>query len=159
MMIEDHIKEHWESIGYKHGESHWASWGDNWMIDLEIDTIGKHIRHGDRAPDVGCANWFSAFRQAELHELAPITGVDFSSNMVAAAQATKQQKGFGDNIDFSEGDIRSLQFPNKTFDLVYTTRTLINLPSWLQQMQGIAECVRVVRPNGTVVLSKGFVSP
>jgi len=159
MMIEDHIKEHWETSGQKHGESHWASWGDNWMIDLEIDTIGKHIKQGDRVLDVGCANGYSTFRQAESHELASITGVDFASSMVASAQTTKQRKGFGDNINFSEGDVRSLQFPNNTFDLVYTTRTLINLPSWPQQMQGIAECVRVVKPNGTVVLSEGFWEP
>ena len=158
-MIEDHIKKHWESSGHKHGESHWASWGDNWMIDLEIDTIGKHIKHGDRVLDVGCANGYSTFRQAELHKLASITGVDFASSMVAAAQTTKQHKGFGDNINFCEGDVRSLQFPNNTFDLVYTTRTLINLPSWPQQIQGIAECVRVVKPNGTVVLSEGFWEP
>jgi ubiquinone/menaquinone biosynthesis C-methylase UbiE len=158
-MIEDHIKEYWELSGLKYGESHWASWGDNWMIDLEINTIGKHIKHGDSVLDVGCANGYSTFRQAESHELASITGVDFASSMVAAAQKTKQQKGLGDNINFIEGDVRSLQFPSNTFDLVYTTRTLINLPSWPQQMQGIAECVRVVKPTGTVVLSEAFWEP
>ena len=158
-MRTDHIKEHWESSGQTHGESHWASWGDNWMIDLEIDTIGKHIKDGDRVLDVGCANGYATFRQAQSHKLASITGVDFAASMVAAAQTTKQQKGFGDDISFSEGDIRSLQFPNDTFDLVYTTRALINLPTWPQQMQGIAECVRVARPNGTVVLSEGFWEP
>jgi ubiquinone/menaquinone biosynthesis C-methylase UbiE len=158
-MSRDHIKEHWESSGHKHVESHWASWGDNWMIDLEIDTIGKHIKDCDRVLDVGYANGYSTFRHAASHELASITGVDFAVRMVTAAQITKHQKGFGDNINFTESDVRSLQFSNNKFDLVYTTRTLINLPTWPQQMQGIAEYVRVVKPNGSVVLSEGFWEP
>lgn len=158
-MTKDHIKDYWESQGQTHGESHWASWGDNWMIDLEIDTIVKHIKDGDRALDIGCANGYATFRQAESHKLASITGVDFAANMVAAAQKTKQQKGLGDDVSFMEGDVRSLQFPDNTFDVAYTTRVLINLPTWEQQMQGIAECIRVVKPGGTIVLSEGFWEP
>jgi len=158
-MSKDHIKEYWESQGQKHGESHWASWGDNWMIDLEIDTIGKYINDGDRVLDIGCANGYATFRQAESHKVASITGVDFAANMVAAAQKTKRQKGYGDEISFSEGDVRSLQFPDNTFDVAYTTRVLINLPTWEQQIQGAAECIRVVKPNGTIVLSEGFWEP
>jgi ubiquinone/menaquinone biosynthesis C-methylase UbiE len=158
-MGEDHIKEYWESQGKTHGESHWASWGDNWMIDLEIDTIGRHIKDGDRVLDIGCANGYATFKQAELHKLASITGVDYSSNMIAAAISSKQQRGLGDKVNFMEGDVRSLQFPDNSFDVAYTTRVLINLPTWEQQMKGIAECIRVVKPNGTIVLSEGFWEP
>jgi len=158
-MTKDHIKDYWESQGQTHGESHWASWGDNWMIDLEIDTIGKHIKDGDRVLDIGCANGYATFRQAESHKLAAITGVDFAANMVVAAQKTRQQKGMGDGINFMEGDVRALQFPDNTFDVAYTTRVLINLPTWEQQMQGIEECIRVVKPGGTIVLSEGFWEP
>ena len=93
------------------------------------------------------------------HKLASITGVDFAGNMVIAAQKTKKQKGLSDGISFSEGDVRFLQFPDNTFDVAYTTRVLINLPTWEQQMQGIAECIRVVKPNGVIVLSEGFWEP
>jgi len=158
-MTKDHIKDYWESQGQTHGESHWASWGDNWMIDLEIDTIGKHIKDGDRVLDIGCANGYATFRQAESHKLAAITGVDFAANMVVAAQKTRQQKGMGDEVSFMEGDVRALQFPDNTFDVAYTTRVLINLPTWEQQMQGIEECIRVVKPGGTIVLSEGFWEP
>jgi ubiquinone/menaquinone biosynthesis C-methylase UbiE len=158
-MSKDLIKDHWESSGQAHGESHWASWGDNWMIDLEIDIIGKHIKDGDHVLDIGCANGHATFRQAQSRKLASITGVDFATSMVAAAVKAKQKKGFGDDISFSDGDVRSLKFPNDYFDVVYTTRTLINLPTWPQQMQGIAECVRVVKPNGTIVLSEAFWEP
>lgn len=158
-MTKDHIKEYWELQGQVYGESHWASWGDNWMIELEIDVIGKHLKDGDRVLDIGCANGYASFRQAKSHKLASITGVDFAANMVAAAQKAKRQKKLGDDINFMEGDIRSLQFPDNSFDAAYTTRVLINLPTWEQQMQGIAECIRVVKPNGIVVLTEGFWEP
>lgn len=158
-MNKDHIREYWESQGKTHGESHWASWGDNWMIDLEIDAIGKHIKDGDAVLDIGCANGYATFRQAESHKLKSITGIDFAANMVAAAQTAKQKKGLGSEVTFIEGDVRSLQFPDNAFDVAYTTRVLINLPTWEQQMQGIAECIRVVKPNGTIVLSEGFWEP
>ena len=159
-MTKDYIKEYWESQGQVYGESHWASWGDNWMIDLEIDVIGKRIKDGDRVLDIGCANGYATFRQAESHKLASINGVDFASKMVMAAQKTKQQKDLGDGINFMVGDVRSFyQLPDNTFDVAYTTRVLINLPTWEQQMQGIVECIRVVKPNGTIVLTEGFWEP
>jgi ubiquinone/menaquinone biosynthesis C-methylase UbiE len=158
-MSNDYIREYWESQGQKHGESHWASWGDNWMIDLEIDTIGKYIKDGDHVLDIGCANGYSTFRQASMHKLTSITGVDFASNMVAAAQLTKEKRSLGEDICFMEGDVRSLHFLDDTFDVAYTTRVLINLPTWEQQLLGIAECIRVVKPNGTIILSEGFWEP
>jgi ubiquinone/menaquinone biosynthesis C-methylase UbiE len=158
-MSDDFIKEYWEAQGQLYGESHWASWGDNWMIELEIAAIGKHIKDGDCVLDIGSANGHATFRQAESHKLTSIYGVDFATNMVLAAQKTKQQKNLGDDIDFMEGDVRFLQFPDNTFDVAYTTRVLINLTTWEQQIQGIAECIRVVKPNGTIILSEGFWEP
>jgi len=158
-MSENFIKEYWEKQGEVHGGCHWASWGDNWMIDLEIDTIGNHIKDGDRVLDIGCANGYATFKQAKSHKLTTITGVDFAANMVQAAQQAKLEKGLGEDINFMEGDVISLQFPDNSFDVAYTTRVLINLPTWELQMQGIAECVRVVKPNGTIVLSEGFWEP
>ena len=75
------------------------------------------------------------------------------------AQSTKQKNGLDDSFVFQEGDVRSLQFPDSTFDVAYTTRVLINLPSWEQQLKGIAECIRVVKPNGTIILSEAFWEP
>jgi ubiquinone/menaquinone biosynthesis C-methylase UbiE len=158
-MNKDHIKEYWESQGRAHDGSHWASWGDNWMIELEIDTIGKYIKDGDKVLDVGCANGYSTFRQAKLHKLASITGVDFATNMVLAAQKNHYNNELSDNVNYIEGDVRSLQFQDNTFDVAYTTRVLINLPTWEQQIQGITECIRVVKPNGIIMLLEGFWEP
>lgn len=158
-MSQDHIKQYWETQGQTHGESHWASWGDNWMIDLEIATIGKYINDGDAVLDIGCANGYSAFRQAQNHKLASITGVDFASAMIVAAQQAQSKHKLDAKAEFLEGDVRALPFPDAKFDVAYTSRVLINLPTWEQQVQGIKECIRVVKPGGVVVLSEGFWEP
>jgi SAM-dependent methyltransferase len=158
-MSEDHIRKYWESQGATHGESHWASWGDNWAIDLEIETIGKHLKDGDDVLDVGCANGFGALQQWKSHRLGSLTGVDFAASMIAAANAAKVRENYGESVRFTAGDVRALGFPDNTFDVTYTTRVLINLPTWVEQKQGITECLRVTKPGGTVVLSEGFWEP
>lgn len=154
----DHILEFWNQQASTHGGSHAASWGDRWAIDLEIETIGRFIESGDAVLDVGCANGYSAFHQLQKRP-ASLIGIDFSENMVAEANKVLDQRRDGADVKFETGDVRSLAFANETFDVVYTTRVLINLPTWKEQMQGIDECLRVCKSGGTVVLSEAFWEP
>jgi len=157
--VSDFIHSFWEGQAAKHGTSHVASWGDNWAIALEIDTIAKHLKEGDRVLDVGCANGYSAFAQLERHKLKQLVGVDFSAQMIAAAREAKAARKHGDEVVFDEGDVRKLAFADGAFDAVYTSRVLINLPNWEQQLIGIRECLRVARRGGRVILSEAFWEP
>jgi ubiquinone/menaquinone biosynthesis C-methylase UbiE len=157
--MSDFIHKFWEDQAAKHGVSHAASWGDNWAIALEIDTVARHLKDGDTVLDVGCANGYSAFEQLGRHRLKKLVGVDFSAQMIAAARQAHAERGAGAHVEFREGDIRGLDFPDASFDVVYTTRVLINLPNWEQQLAGIRECLRVTRPGGTVILSEAFWEP
>jgi len=156
---ENHIKDYWNSQGKEHGSSHWASWGDNWMLDLEIETIGAHISDGDNVLDVGCANGYSTFHQYEDNSLDSITGIDYSKNMIDAALLIKKNRKYSDNIKFHVGDIRKLDFEDGIFDVTYTTRVIINLNSWEEQKKAINECLRVTKPGGKVIFSEGFWEP
>ncbi|HWR02660.1 MAG TPA: methyltransferase domain-containing protein [Humidesulfovibrio sp.] len=159
MVFKDHIKEYWQSQGQTHENSHWASWGDNWMIDLEIENISNHINEGDHVLDIGCANGHGTIRQTQLKRVGSITGVDFAESMITAAKSAAHAQKLTDTVTFLEGDVRQLEFPDATFDLAYTTRVLINLPSWEQQLLGISECLRVVKPGGAVIFSESFWEP
>lgn len=157
--MKDFIREYWEGQARKHGAAHEASWGDNFAIALEIDTIAGHLKDGDEVLDVGCANGYSAFKQLERHKLKRLVGIDFAPSMVEAARSEQAGRRLDEQVEFREGDVRSLEFTDATFDVVYTTRVLINLPSWEQQVQGIGECLRVARPGGCVILSEAFWEP
>jgi ubiquinone/menaquinone biosynthesis C-methylase UbiE len=157
--MNDFIRNFWEGQARRHGASHEASWGDAHAIALEIDTISAHLTDGASVLDVGCANGFAAFRQLERHRLKRLVGVDFAPAMIAAARQEAAARGLDGRVEFLEGDVRKLPFPDASFDVVYTTRVLINLPSWDEQMTGIDECLRVARRGGKVILSEAFWEP
>jgi len=157
-MVSDFIKDHWEKQASEYGDSHQASWADHFAIELEIETIGQYISEGDDVLDVGCANGYSTCRHLEK-KVKSITGVDSSESMIAAANKRKSNMGREDKVRFEVGDIRSLQFNDRSFDVVYTTRVLINLPTWDEQVKGISELLRVCRNRGVVILSEAFWEP
>jgi ubiquinone/menaquinone biosynthesis C-methylase UbiE len=156
--MKDFIKETWDKQAETFKESHWASWGDIYAINLEIENISNYIKDGDKVLDIGCANGYSAFEQSKMHDIE-VHGVDFSEKMIEAAIAIKNRSFNDSKIDFKVGDIRKIDCASETFDVVYTTRVLINLPSWEEQIQGISECLRVTKKGGTVVLSEAFWEP
>jgi ubiquinone/menaquinone biosynthesis C-methylase UbiE len=155
----DFIRDYWEGQGSKHGASHEASWGDNYAIALEVDTIAAHLADGNTVLDVGCANGYSAFQQLERRHLARLVGVDYSAAMISAARQAATSRALDGRVEFREGDVRKLALPDASFDVVYTTRVLINLPNWEEQKTGIAECLRVARPGGKVIFLEAFWEP
>ncbi len=156
--MNNHILEFWNSQADKHGTSHAASWGDNYAIDLEIETIGKYIKQDDDVLDVGCANGYAALHHLDKN-IHFVTGVDFSEAMIREAHKNVERYGFPKNVSFEVGDVRNLQFKDNAFDVVYTTRTLINLPTWDEQKKGISECIRVCKIGGTIIVSEAFWEP
>jgi len=158
-MTDDFILDFWESQARQFGTAADASWGDQFAVDLEVDAISKELKDDDRVLDVGCANAHATLRQCRTHRLKSMVGIDFSPAMIAAAKSAHALSGLQGSLEFREGDVRSLPFESATFDVVYTTRVLINLPTWKSQLEGIEECLRVVRPGGKVILSEAFWEP
>jgi ubiquinone/menaquinone biosynthesis C-methylase UbiE len=156
-MENNFIKEFWNNQADSFKSDHAASWGDNFAIELEIENIAKHIKKGSNVLDVGCANGYSTLRQLSTNP-KHITGIDFSEPMIKYANEQKEKLKIK-NIDFLNGDIRDLKFPDETFDVTYTTRVIINLPNWHEQKIAIDECLRVTKKGGTVVFSEAFYEP
>jgi len=157
-MKKDFIKETWEKNAAQFKTSHWASWGDIYAIQLEIDNNAQFIKDGDKVLDVGCANGYSAFEQFKKHKIE-IHGIDYSEKMIEHALDEKNKNYAKDPIIFGVGDIRKIDYPSETFDVVYTTRVLINLSNWEEQVEGIKECIRVAKKGGTIVFSEAFWEP
>ena len=156
--MNDFIKDFWDSQAERFGPAHDASWGDSEMISLEIDAIADCISQGDVFVDAGCANGFSTRQIAERVNPVKVHAFDFSGEMIAQAMKSHlASKEFDVNV--FESDIRKIDLSDGIADVCYTTRTLINLPSWADQQTGISECLRVVKPGGLVLLSEGFWDP
>ncbi|MBK7433209.1 MAG: class I SAM-dependent methyltransferase [Chitinophagaceae bacterium] len=152
------IKDFWEKQAITFKDSHSASWGDNYAIDLEIENISTHIKEGDVVLDVGCANGHATLAMLQKKP-GKLYGVDYAENMILYANENKAKLADNQNVFFEVGDITNLQFEDNYFDVVFTTRVLINLPNWEEQIKGIEECIRITKPGGTIILSEAFWEP
>ncbi|MBX3043252.1 MAG: methyltransferase domain-containing protein [Ignavibacteriae bacterium] len=154
----DFIKKFWDNQAVLHGVNHHASWGDYYAIELEINNISNHLKDGIDVLDVGCSNGFGLLKQSDRFNFKSAFGIDYSESMIKEALNAKNMAN-KDSINFQVGDIRKIEFPDNSFDVVYTTRVLINLPNWEEQIIGINECLRVTKPGGKVLLSEAFWEP
>lgn len=85
----------------------------------------------------------------QISRLVPkITAIDLSPNMlkIAREKANKQRLT---NIDFKEGDICNLDFPNNFFDAAIASNVLHLL---FEPQKAMQEIKRVVKPGGIVII-------
>jgi SAM-dependent methyltransferase len=151
----EQVRDFWSRQADAHGQSSNASWSDRPVIELEIAEIVKHLRDGDRVLDVGCANGYSTVQFAAAREIA-IRGVDYIPGMIenARARLTALPKSARRRIDFAVADILQLDEADGAYDAVVVVRVLINVGTRENQARGIAECARVLRCGGTLLLSE-----
>jgi ubiquinone/menaquinone biosynthesis C-methylase UbiE len=76
-----------------------------------------------------------------------VVGIDLSPAMLDIAK--RRASDAGRVFDLREGDAHALPFPDASFDTVVCTFSLCNIPDL---DQAIAEMVRVMRPDGRLVL-------
>lgn len=82
-----------------------------------------------------------------------VTGIDFSSEMLARARRRIEKRGRG-NIDaLLEMDATSLEFPDAHFDVCVAMYMLTVVP---EPANVIDELARVTKPGGTVLIANHF---
>lgn len=149
------IQQFWTDNAKTHGESFAASWNDPGAIELEINNILPRLTEGDTVIDIGCANGYSTLRYAEAISLQ-IKGVDYIPEMIETArQQLKTRDGsLKAQAQFEVGNIMGLNEPDNAYDKAIVTRVLINLATWENQRIALQECLRVLKPGGTLLLSE-----
>jgi SAM-dependent methyltransferase len=109
--------------------------------DVFLDWVGPAA--ASRWVDVGCGN--GAFTELLATRCSPseIEGIDPSE-----AQISYAQKRPGARLaHFQQGDAMALPFADSRFDAATMALVIFFVPD---QMRGVAEMARVVRPGGTV---------
>lgn len=103
---------------------------------------------GQRVLDVGCGTGDDVRRLAGL--VAPsgrAVGVDLSLAMVNEARQRAVASDLP--VEFHQGDITHLDFPDSSFDAARGERVLLHAP---EAAAAVAELARVTRPGGRVVV-------
>jgi len=102
-----------------------------------------------RVLDVASGTAAVAIELARAEAGRTITGVDQSSEMLAAGRARVERAGLSDRIDLREANAEALPFGDAEFDALtftYLLRYVDDVPATLREL------VRVVRPGGTVAM-------
>lgn len=84
-----------------------------------------------------------------------VTGIDFSKNMLAKAQAKVERHGLNQVRDLRQMDARTLDFADESFDVVAAMHIISVVP---EPERVMAEMTRVCKPGGLIVVTNHFAS-
>jgi len=108
------------------------------------------LREGMRVLDAGIGTGFltiGLLREAPVP--LTITGLDFSAGMLAGLGRRLERLGLDDRVRLHLGDMRRMPLRDGCFDLVVSSAAMEYLP---EVWDGIAECARVLRPGGRLLI-------
>ncbi|HET6874134.1 MAG TPA: class I SAM-dependent methyltransferase [Acidimicrobiales bacterium] len=140
-----------------------------WRYDLEVwlfDTFvvrGKvsevrrqvlelaRISTGSSLLDVGCGTGSLAIAAARATSgSGRVVGIDPAPRQLDRARSKARRAGL--DVDFQQGVIEDLPFPDASFDVVTSTLMMHHLPAE-QRQSGLAEIRRVLKPSGRLVVA------
>lgn len=108
------------------------------LDDLEVELAAPYVRDRE-VLEVGCGTGLILRRLAPLARRA--VGVDLSPGMLSHAR----RRG----LDVREASATALPFPDASFDVAVSFKTLAHVPD----LRGaLAEMARVVRPGGVLIV-------
>jgi len=127
--------------------------GSNDLVakSIEIEALSKFFRDGLDVMEFGCGNGITALEMARRYDIT-LQAYDFSAEMVKAAQQLAASIGCTDKVTFATGDITHPPAIEKTFDLIFTERMIINLANWELQQSAIRTLCSHLKPGGKLLL-------
>jgi malonyl-CoA O-methyltransferase len=104
-------------------------------------AVDKHmqVKH---VLDLGCGTGFAIPELFKQFGNIEITGLDFSQEMLNQIEKHKSLK-------LVHADVHDLPFADNSYDIVFSNMML----HWSNEQDVFAECLRVLKPNGTLLMS------
>jgi arsenite methyltransferase len=136
----------------------WSSrWGKLLVREHLIDTLA--LQGDENVLDIGCGRGLMLIGAARrLTSGGRAVGIDLwqredqSGNDPAVTLENARAEGVEDRIDIRTGDMRTLPFPDESFDAVFSSLAIHNIPDVAGRAKAIQEIARVTRPAGQVAL-------
>jgi SAM-dependent methyltransferase len=135
----------------------WSSYvGKLRARDRLLDAL--RLRGDEQVLDVGCGRGLLLLGAARRLPRGRALGIDLWSqedlgdNRREATLANAQAEGVGDRVEVQSGDMRTMPFPDASFDAVVANLSIHNIYDREGRRQAIGEIVRVLKPGGQVAL-------
>jgi arsenite methyltransferase len=109
--------------------------------------------------DVGCGRGLMLVGAAKRLTSGKAIGIDLwqqqdqANNSYAATLSNAAIEGVADRIEVKTADMRELPFPENYFDVIISNWAVHNLEIEVDRQKTLDEIIRVLKPNGTIVLS------
>lgn len=127
MMNFEEIKKYWETRAAGDSSAQ-STTQDFYLREIEYNVLSERIpRYAPgRVADVGCGDGRTTARLAAGNPGSSFTGLDYAASMIENARQAHGGSAGSANMQFRQGDICAGL--DESYDLIYTTRCLINLP-------------------------------
>ena len=116
--------------------------------EVEAWFLLPRLHSGQRLLDVGCGPGTVTTGLARAVAPGLVTGLDAAPDVLAAARQHAAETG-PDNLEFVEGNVYALNYPDDTFDIVYANQLLQHLSD---PVAALREMRRVLRPGGLLAV-------
>ncbi|MBH1989253.1 MAG: bifunctional demethylmenaquinone methyltransferase/2-methoxy-6-polyprenyl-1,4-benzoquinol methylase UbiE [Myxococcaceae bacterium] len=93
---------------------------------------------------------------SQNHPAAQVIGIDMAEQMLRFGQSKIERLGLSEQIHLEPGDAQNLRFEDHTFDVVTSAFGLRNMPN---REQALAEMMRVLKPNGRLIVLEFSLPP
>ena len=129
------------------------------FIEWERILDRLRLRGDERALDMGCGRGAVLTAVARRLTTGRATGVDIwsthdqSGNARDVTVRNASLEGVTDRVEVETGDMRTLLFPEGTFDLVVSSLAIHNIRSNADRKLAVAEGYRVLKPGGRLVIA------
>jgi ubiquinone/menaquinone biosynthesis C-methylase UbiE len=131
-------------------ESGWRGRLHHQIADEVAALVGRLAPNPRCVLDVGCGTGYLLRELAEKFPAAQVLrGIDAAPRMAEVARAMASDIRLSFNVGFAE----HLPYESTSFDLVLSTTSFDH---WHDQERGLAECARVLEPEGHLVLADLF---
>lgn len=155
MMNFEEIKKYWENRAAGDSSAQ-STTQDFYLREIECNILFERIQKysPDFVADVGCGDGRTTTRLASKFPNLFFSGFDYSSFMIENAR-NHLPPGELSNIQFDQLDICAGL--KDSFGLIYTTRCLINLPSWDLQKVAINNIHSSLTIGGVYLMIENFI--
>ena len=116
--------------------------------EVEAWFLLPRLRSGQRLLDVGCGPGTVTGGLARAVAPGLVTGLDAAPDVLATAREHAAETGLA-NLEFVEGDVYDLNYPDDTLDIVYANQLLQHLSD---PVAALREMRRVLRPGGLLAV-------
>lgn len=151
------IKDYWNNRAKNEGQTLQSTTNDYYLREIELDTLYKYISELIKPKitdiligDIGCGDGYITSSLAAKFTQAQFYGYDYSSEMIKNAKSRQTNNCF-----FDVSDVVHDNFIQK-FDILFTTRCLINLPNISLQKQALEKIYNALKNNGHYFMIENF---